>query len=263
VRAPQIILNMGRQVGKSTVIAALALHTCLYKPGSLVIVIAPSQRQSRELFIKIADFLGRLEPAEKLEEETKLSLTLSNRSRVVVLPGDNARTVRGYSAPELVIEDEAAFVADETYDASLPMLAATSTGRIGLMSTPYVASGHFYHLPISTLTAFVRSWQRLPRLGRLASMTRFADGRLRIGETLPASTTTQVTMKVAGITVMVTAKSGATVEQMGAATSYNSECVTYESHQVKKTRRRPRGGVHSSVDGRGDAQPRQGRDRAH
>jgi hypothetical protein len=87
-----------------------------------------------------------LEPAEELEEETKLSLTLSNRSRVVVLPGDNARTVRGYSAPELVIEDEAAFVADETYDALLPMLAATSTGRIVLMSTPFIASGHFFHL---------------------------------------------------------------------------------------------------------------------
>ena len=95
---------------------------------------------------KIGSFLRRLEPAEQLEEETKLSLTLANRSRVVVLPGDNARTVRGYSAPELVIEDEAAFVADETYDALLPMLAATSTGRIVLMSTPYIASGHFLHL---------------------------------------------------------------------------------------------------------------------
>jgi len=71
---------------------------------------------------------------------------LANRSRVVVLPGDNPRTVRGYSAPELVIEDEAAFVSDETFDALLPMLAATSTGRIVLMSTPYIASGHFYHL---------------------------------------------------------------------------------------------------------------------
>ena len=51
--ASQCILNCGRQVGKSTVVAALALHTCLYKPGTLVLVIAPSQRQSRELFIKL------------------------------------------------------------------------------------------------------------------------------------------------------------------------------------------------------------------
>lgn len=143
-RARQVILNMGRQVGKSTIVAALALHTALYWPGGLILVIAPSQRQSRELFIKVHGFLQRLEPPEVLDEETKLSLMLGNGSRVVVLPGDNPRTVRGYSAPELIIEDEAAFVADDTYDALLPMLAATSTGRIVLMSTPYVASGHFY-----------------------------------------------------------------------------------------------------------------------
>jgi hypothetical protein len=144
--ARQLILCAGRQVGKSTVVAALALHTAIYKPGALILVIAPSQRQSRELFIKINNFLNDLEPAESLEEETKLSLMLSNRSRVVVLPGDNARTVRGYSAPELLIEDESAYVADETYDAILPMLAATPTGRIVLMSTPYVAAGHFYQI---------------------------------------------------------------------------------------------------------------------
>src|SRR6516164_11806413 len=78
----QIILCMGRQVGKSTVTAALALHTALYRPGSLILVIAPSQRQSRELFIKVHNFLQRLEPPETLEEETKLSLMMSNNSRV-------------------------------------------------------------------------------------------------------------------------------------------------------------------------------------
>jgi hypothetical protein len=143
-RSRQVIMNCGRQVGKSTSVAALALHTALYVPGGLILVIAPSQRQSRELFIKIHSFLTRLEPAEPLEEETKLSLMLANGSRVVTLPGDNPRTVRGYSAPALIIEDEAAFVADETFDALIPMLAATPEGRIVLMSTPFVASGHFY-----------------------------------------------------------------------------------------------------------------------
>ena len=143
-RSRQVILNCGRQVGKSTIVAALALHTALYSPGGLILVIAPSQRQSRELFIKIHGFLTRLEPAEALEEETKLSLMLANGSRVVTLPGDNPRTVRGYSAPALIVEDEGAFVADQTYDALIPMLAATPDGRIVIMSTPFLASGHFY-----------------------------------------------------------------------------------------------------------------------
>jgi hypothetical protein len=120
------------------------LHTSLYRPGSLTIMIAPSQRQSRELFIKTMGFLERLEPAEPREEETKLSLGLRNGSRIVALPGDNPRTIRGYSAPALIIEDEAAFVSDETYDALIPMLAASPEGRLVLMSTPYIAAGHFY-----------------------------------------------------------------------------------------------------------------------
>jgi len=143
--ARQIIICAGRQIGKSTTTAAMALHCCLYQPGALVLVIAPSQRQSRELFIKIHNFLQRLEPAEELDEETKLSFMMANGSRAVVLPGDG-RTIRRYSSPALILMDEAAFIADEVYDATIPMLAAAPEGRIVLMSTPYTSAGFFYHL---------------------------------------------------------------------------------------------------------------------
>ena len=181
-RSRQIIINAGRQVGKSTVVAALALHTALYRPAGLILVIAPSQRQSRELFIKVHGFLQRLEPPEVLEEETKLSLMLANGSRVVVLPGDNPRTVRGYSAPELIIEDESAFVSDETYDALVPMLAATATGKIVLMSTPYVASGHFYaiwHNGSEEWERFEMPTSRCPRVAPEWLASRKKDDPLR------------------------------------------------------------------------------------
>ncbi len=71
-----------------------------------------------------------------LEEDNRLSFTLSNGSRVVSLPG-TSETVRGFSAPRLVIEDEAAFVEDGVYGAVRPMLAVSS-GRLILMSTPSV-----------------------------------------------------------------------------------------------------------------------------
>jgi hypothetical protein len=144
-RSRQIIICAGRQIGKSTTTAAIALHCCIYQPGALVLVIAPSQRQSRELFIKIHDFLQRLEPAEELDEETKLSFMMANGSRAVVLPGDG-RTIRGYSSPALILMDEAAFIADDVYDATIPMLAASPEGRLILMSTPYTSSGFFYSL---------------------------------------------------------------------------------------------------------------------
>src|SRR5690349_8471056 len=43
--ARQILLNCTRQAGKSTSTAALALHTALYQPGALILILAPALRQ--------------------------------------------------------------------------------------------------------------------------------------------------------------------------------------------------------------------------
>ena len=48
--AHQIILLVTRQGGKSTVSSIRALHRALYTPASLVLLLAPSYRQSKELF---------------------------------------------------------------------------------------------------------------------------------------------------------------------------------------------------------------------
>ncbi len=136
------LLNCTRQAGKSTTTAVIALHTAVYQPGALVLLGSPSLRQSRELFIKVVEFLRRLDPQPALDEDNRLSFTLTNGSRVVSLPG-TGETVRGFSAPDLIIEDEASFVADSFYRAVRPMLAV-SGGRLILMSTPYGQRGHFF-----------------------------------------------------------------------------------------------------------------------
>jgi hypothetical protein len=138
----RVILNITRQGGKSTTTAILALHQAIYDPGSLTLLVSPSQRQSRELFAKTIDFLRSIEPTVELDEDNKLSATLRNRSRVVSLPGD-PRTVRGFSAPALVVADEAAYTPDELFTAIRPMLAV-SQGRLILMSTPAGRRGVFF-----------------------------------------------------------------------------------------------------------------------
>ncbi len=50
--ARQVILLCSRQSGKSTISALLALHTALYSPNSLTLVVAPAMRQSRGDFPK-------------------------------------------------------------------------------------------------------------------------------------------------------------------------------------------------------------------
>jgi len=52
----RIILNCSRQSGKSTTTSIIALHTAIYRPSSLILLISPSQRQSSELFKKVTSF---------------------------------------------------------------------------------------------------------------------------------------------------------------------------------------------------------------
>src|SRR6185437_5429026 len=64
-RGERMILNIGRQSGKSTVLAILSLHRAIYVPGSLVIIISGAQRQSDELLRKVMDFVSRLKVRPK------------------------------------------------------------------------------------------------------------------------------------------------------------------------------------------------------
>ena len=87
-------------------------------------------------------FLKSIEPVIPLEEDNRSSCELSNGSRIVSLPGD-PDTVRGFSAPKLVITDEAAYVSDQMQGALAPMLAV-SRGRTIDMSSPNGRRGYFY-----------------------------------------------------------------------------------------------------------------------
>jgi len=152
---PQVILNCSRQSGKSTVTAIKALHKAVFRPDSLILLISPSLRQSKELFAKLTNYLKTLQPAQVLEEDNRLSCTLENGSRICSLPGD-PKTIRGYSAPALILEDEAAFVDDEVATAIRPMLAV-SRGQLILMSTPFGRRGHFF----DTWQSGGDAWQRV------------------------------------------------------------------------------------------------------
>lgn len=138
----RLLMNCCRQSGKSATAAVLALHEAVYRPGSLVLLISPSLRQSSELFRKVTDLLSRLDVHPRLTENNKLSLSFEGGSRVVSLPSSEA-TVRGFSGASVIIEDEAARVPDELYRSCRPMLA-TSGGRLVLMSTPFGRRGHFH-----------------------------------------------------------------------------------------------------------------------
>lgn len=152
--AKRVLLNCTRQWGKSTTTAAKAVHRGLHFPGTLVLAMSPSARQTGELLRKMADFLVTAGATPRGDGDNEQSILLPNGSRIVGLPGAEG-TIRGFSAVNLLIIDEAARVTDSSYRAARPMLAVGG-GSLLMLSTPFGKRGFFHEEWIGA-----GSWLRL------------------------------------------------------------------------------------------------------
>lgn len=139
---PRVLVNCSRQTGKSMTCSLAALFRSITRPNHLTLCISPSDRQSGELFKKVLYWVDRLPQRPAIVKETARELALRNGSRIVSLPS-SAHTIRGFSAVNLLLEDEAAFVDDDLHEAVTPMLAV-SQGDMVLMSSPNGKRGHFW-----------------------------------------------------------------------------------------------------------------------
>lgn len=146
------IINTSRQVGKSTVIAGLALHKARFTQDSLVLIFAPTQKQAKEVFAKVIRFylahMGGLNKKALLrrvgidsEAIRQMGIQMENASRIEALSATE-NTSRGFSA-DLIIIDEAAFATNAFYESILPSIAV-SGGELVLASTPFGKRGFFY-----------------------------------------------------------------------------------------------------------------------
>jgi cytochrome c-type biogenesis protein CcmE len=140
---PRKILCCGRQTGKSTVAAILAIHKALTRPGSTVLVVAPGERQAKLLFTKAASLYRQAGYPLPAHSERRTGLELSNGSIIEALPAVE-RTTRGYSV-DLLVVDEAAAVPDLDYHGILPALIATRGEQV-LLSTPRGKRGFFWEI---------------------------------------------------------------------------------------------------------------------
>lgn len=140
-RKDRVILCCARQTGKTDTVALKALHRALFWPKSMILIVSPSERQSVEMLRKVKAHLEKLEIKPKMPEDNKLSLEFENKSRIVSLPASES-TIRGFSAVDLLIEDEAAEVPDALHETIVPMLQV-SKGQMFLMGTPKGPRGHF------------------------------------------------------------------------------------------------------------------------
>ena len=142
--ARRLLILAGRQVGKSSVTSALALHEALTCPESLILIFAPALRQSGEFFTKVKHLHAALRQASgDLERETATELVFANGSRVVCLPGTEKST-RSFSSVSTLIIDEASRIDPALFPSVAPMV--TLAGRIILLTTPFGARGTFHQL---------------------------------------------------------------------------------------------------------------------
>lgn len=148
-----------RQVGKSTSTACLAWAAMSL--GQMVLIVAPSARQSMELLRKIIDFKNADPAAPRVVRSTLTELELTNGGRVLCAPA-SSDTIRGFTVDLLIVE-EAAFVLDDVITAILPM--RKEGGRVVMISTPAGRQGIFYDLWLAAKVhrIFARSVD-IPRL---------------------------------------------------------------------------------------------------
>lgn len=138
------VLLGSRQCGKSTAVAALAVHRMMWRADTSVVIVAPSKRQSALLVEKCRWILRKLGFQKLPGDGTNAhSIRLPNGSTVVGLPC-SAPTIRGFTA-DLLIMDEAGWIPDIVYTASRPMLAATK-GELVIMSSANEPKGFFWEL---------------------------------------------------------------------------------------------------------------------
>lgn len=163
--AKQVLLNCSRQSGKSTTVAALALHTVLCRPGSLVLLVSPSLRQSQELFRKVTECYAAIGRPIGTHAFNQTRLELETDSRIICLPGKE-ETIRSFSGVDLLVIDEAARVPDDLYRSVRPMLAVSS-GRLICLSTPFGKRGFFHEEwdhGAGRWRRFRIPWQDCPRI---------------------------------------------------------------------------------------------------
>ena len=144
-RAKFKIIDGARQSGKSTIVSVIPAHKAKYKAKSLSLVIAPTRAQANEDMLKIKELMSKDPDYPALVKNSAFEVTLSNKSRIVVVTATD-KAARGYSAPDIILVDEASRVPDTVYSSAvLPMQTASPEDfELILISTPYGKQGFFY-----------------------------------------------------------------------------------------------------------------------
>lgn len=150
------VVNGARQSGKSTVMSAVPCHTAKYYPGSLSIILAPTEKQANEDMEKVKQFIALdLEYPDRVKDSNE-EIKLKNGSRIIVVTASE-RSARGFSKPRVVLMDEASRIDDLTYTSGVRAMTTNSPdSEIILISTPFGRNGFFFR----AMSGDGNNWER-------------------------------------------------------------------------------------------------------
>lgn len=161
----RVMVLAPRQTGKSTAAAVRVIYEAVHHHDAAILIASASGRQSGQIMEK-ARRMAHILDLELLPPPSKCDgFSLANGAQVIALP-DNPETIRGFSAPRLIVVDEAAFASEELFKSLEPMLTV-SNGTLMLLSTPNGQSGYFYdqwHTAASPWTRIFGTLKDCPRV---------------------------------------------------------------------------------------------------
>lgn len=144
--SPFTMCLASRRIGKSQTTGVLAAHTVAV-PDRVVLILSPSLPQSQLLFKKCLQAWHALALPIQKTRLTQQVMELVNGSVIVCVPaGNDGESARGWGVRNggLLIYEEAAFLSDETFDATLPI--REDGGRILCITTPGRKGGFAHRL---------------------------------------------------------------------------------------------------------------------
>lgn len=145
IRDKRIAGKWPRQSGKSQTVAIFCAFITMIKPTNIMIT-APTQNQSNELFSKVRTLmLGHEAISSQITKSTQTELILKNGSRIKALPtGAEGKSIRGFTADIIIIEEAGVMEDDIINSVITPMIASKKDeGQIIKIGTP-LTKNHFY-----------------------------------------------------------------------------------------------------------------------
>jgi len=142
-----LCINIGRQSGKSQIIAIKSAEFIRNNPNKLILIISITEDQAQRMLQKIILYLHDNCKDEinmkGNDKPTKHRITMKNGASVVTKAvGQYGLGVLGMTV-DVVVPDECAYLPEAIWPSITPMLLTTG-GVMWLLSTPNTKEGYFY-----------------------------------------------------------------------------------------------------------------------